>query len=112
VTPVKRSKSLSVISILIIAALSIGGWLYLNKDSNNILPGPWDRSNEANNAVIDHSLWNDFLAEYVITGDQSGLYLVDYENALGEGQNFLLEYIASLEKIDPRAYTRKEQMVY
>ncbi len=71
----------------------------------------WDRHNAANDASIKHSAWDEFLANY-LTEDAQGTALVRYAEVTGEDKADLEAYIASLSNIDPRRYSRPEQMAY
>ena len=80
---------------------------------SELLPG-WDVSDESNNAVIDHSTWQDILDSYLKTGDPSGINRFDYAalKASADDRKKLSTYLKSLAIIDPRTYSRDEQMAY
>ncbi len=73
----------------------------------------WDRSDEGNRARIDHGAWQEILEAYV-AADPSGVHLVDYAGLAGnEAERTRLDgYVGSLEAVDPREYSRAEQMAY
>ena len=73
----------------------------------------WDASDESNTASIDHGAWQDILDAYV-RSDADGVNLFDYAGlAAHSGDSAgLAEYLGNLEAIDPRDYSRAEQMAY
>ena len=73
----------------------------------------WDASDETNTARIDHGAWQDILDGYV-RPDGDGINLVDYAALAAQPADVakLAGYIESLEAIDPREYSRAEQMAY
>ena len=68
----------------------------------------WDR--QGSEVGIDHSLWQSVLGAHVVAG-ADGINLVDYDALRGD-RSSLDQYIAYLASIDPRSYTRDEQMAY
>ena len=80
---------------------------------SDLLPG-WDVSDESSNAVIDHGAWQDILDTYLKTGDPSGINRFDYAalKASADDRKKLSGYLKSLAVIDPRTYSRDEQMAY
>lgn len=82
----------------------------------NAQPQPlaaWDASDETNAASIDHSAWQDTLDAYLRVRD-SGVNRFDYAalKADAGGSAGLDGYLASLQRIDPRRYSRAEQKAY
>jgi len=71
----------------------------------------WQTSNEANAASIDHSPWQRFLNRYVET-DDSGVNLVGYAAVSESDEQDLRDYVAGLQTLDPRRYSRAEQLAY
>ena len=73
----------------------------------------WDASDESNVERVDHGPWQDILDEYV-DPDPSGVNVVDYA-ALAKNPADAAKlggYLEHLQGIDPRRYTRPEQMAY
>lgn len=73
----------------------------------------WDVSDEDDAGRIDHGAWQRILDDYV-AADAEGVNFVDYE-ALGadeEDAARLAGYLARLQELDPRDYSRAEQMAY
>ena len=92
------------------------GWLASSGCAAN---GPeltvsWGEHDDTNTDTIDHSEWQAILDGYLRTDDPSGIHLFDYgglkENAADRGH--LQGYLAHLEAVDPRLYSRDEQMAY
>ena len=73
----------------------------------------WDASDESSVEHIAHGAWQDILDVYVAP-DSSGVNLVDYEglSASAEDTAKLTSYLDHLQGLDPRAYSRAEQMAY
>ncbi|MCY4120509.1 MAG: DUF547 domain-containing protein, partial [Acidobacteria bacterium] len=73
----------------------------------------WDASDESSVEHIAHGAWQDILDVYVAP-DSSGVNLVDYEglSASAEDTAKLTSYLDRLQGLDPRAYSRAEQMAY
>ncbi len=73
----------------------------------------WDASDESSVERIDHSAWQAILDAYVAP-DAAGVNLVDYEGlAANAGDSARLAgYLDYLQGLDPRDYSRAEQMAY
>jgi len=73
----------------------------------------WDSSDESSVELVDHGPWQEILDGYV-DPDPAGVNVVDYA-ALAESPAdaaALAGYLDYLQGIDPRAYSRAEQMAY
>ena len=73
----------------------------------------WGVSDETSTATIDHSPWQEILDGYVRT-DDSGVNLFDYAaiSSKAAERAKLDDYLGFLQGLDPRAYSRAEQMPY
>ena len=73
----------------------------------------WDASDESNTASIDHGAWQDILDAYV-EPDPDGVNLIDYAGMEADTADAekLAAYLDGLEALDPRDYSRAEQMAY
>ena len=73
----------------------------------------WDASDESSVERIDHSAWQDLLDAYVAP-DEAGVNLVDYEALQADAGDAakLAGYLDYLQGLDPRDYSRAEQMAY
>ena len=73
----------------------------------------WGVSDETSTATIDHSPWQEILDGYVRT-DDSGVNLFDYAAISSKAAETakLDDYLGFLQGLDPRAYSRAEQMPY
>jgi hypothetical protein len=73
----------------------------------------WDASDETSVERIDHGAWQEILDGYV-AADQSGVNLVDYEALQANAGDAakLAGYLEYLQGLDPRGYSRAEQMAY
>jgi hypothetical protein len=73
----------------------------------------WDASDETSDERVDHGAWQDILDGYV-AADESGVNLVDYEALQANAGDAakLARYLDYLQGLDPRGYSRAEQMAY
>ena len=73
----------------------------------------WNASDETSAERIDHSAWQDIL-DSCLAPDSLGVNLVDYEAlaASPEDSAKLAAYLEYLQGLDPRNYSRAEQMAY
>ena len=74
----------------------------------------WDASDETSTAVIDHSAWQGLLDTYLVSDDPAGVNLFDYAalKANDADRKALSGYLKYLAGLDPRSYSRDEQMAY
>lgn len=70
----------------------------------------WAQSNEANQTVISHDIWQATLDKYLIVENQSALFA--YEQVTEVDKNHLTTYLDALSQIDPRTYSKAEQYAY
>ncbi|MCY4613998.1 MAG: DUF547 domain-containing protein [Nitrospira sp.] len=73
----------------------------------------WDASDESSVARIDHTSWQEILNGYLRVHD-SGVNRFDYGALKANAGDFdkLASYLASLQSLDPRDYSRAEQKAY
>ena len=73
----------------------------------------WDVSDEASVEQLDHGPWQEILDGYVAT-DEAGVNLFDYEGLQANAGDAakLNAYLEYLQGLDPRDYSRAEQMAY
>jgi len=71
----------------------------------------WDRSNDFSRKTIDHQAWDRILGTYVVKKEQ-GVNRFRYGDLTARDKKVLRGYIDTLEKIDPRQYSRREQQAY
>ena len=73
----------------------------------------WDASDENSVARIDHTAWQEILNDYLRIHD-SGVNRFDYGALKASAGDFakLASYLASLQSLDPRDYSRAEQKAY
>ena len=102
-------------TLLLIALVFVLGCFYAYyqyKTNRDYQPATfWQSSNESNQAIIDHSLWQLVLDEYLVSDDPSGVNLVDYQGLVDEPGE-LRDYLSNLMSLDPRDYNRAEQFAY
>src|SRR5690606_6960557 len=72
----------------------------------------WSKSNERNSAPIDHGAWDRLLAAYVVETPDSAIRQFRYRDMDKSAARALDAYLAQMESIDPRDYSRQEQLAY
>ncbi len=104
----------TLLSALALAALAVSVWMPANAAPEPELIAGWDTSDEASTTVIDHSPWQALLDTYLKTGHPSGVNRFDYGalKANAADRKTLSSYLKSLAGIDPRTFSRDEQMAY
>lgn len=71
----------------------------------------WEAADNVNATTLDHSLWQDLLDKVLVEGND-GINRVSYRDIKGERKQQLNEYLQYLESIDPRDYSKAEQLAY
>lgn len=80
-----------------------------------ISPNPisyWDTSNESNNEKINHALWADILSLYLIDNPETLARDFAYSQVSPSDKRKLESYLKQLQQIDPRQYSKNEQLAY
>ncbi|MGI9336976.1 MAG: DUF547 domain-containing protein [Gammaproteobacteria bacterium] len=71
----------------------------------------WERHNPDSVAVVDHSVWDAFLGQYL--QERDGINLLDYDAAeKGEGKGLLKAYLDTLQKTPVSDLNRDEQRAF
>ena len=102
--------------LAVLTVLAAGAWLGASNCATNGLDPlvSWADHDNTNAGTIDHAEWQAVLDRYLRTDDPPGVHLFDYgglkANQADRGR--LQGYIAHLEAVDPRLYSRDEQMAY
>ncbi len=96
------------VSLLVVTLLAAAA----HAQSAKLIPA-WDASDENSVAHIDHTAWQDILNDYLRVHD-SGVNRFDYGALKANAGDFakLASYLASLQSLDPRDYSRAEQKAY
>ncbi len=107
-----RTRRLARIPSLLIAISLVGATANAQFNKAKLIPF-WDASDESNAERIDHSAWQDLLSAYLRSHD-SGVNRFDYAalKASHGDTDKLARYIAYLQELDPRDYSRAEQKAY
>ena len=71
----------------------------------------WAINDPYSQISIDHSIWDHFLTQYVIT-DSQGLNRVKYGNVSVADRQLLSQYLSQLQSVDPRTLNKTEQLAY
>jgi hypothetical protein len=74
----------------------------------------WDKSDETNQANIDHSGWQAILDGYLEANHPSGINRFNYAKLKANATDAqkLNDYLSSLQSLDPRNYAKAEQKAY
>lgn len=70
------------------------------------------QSEETSSADIDHSQWQEFLSETIVTTHPSGVNRLDYSVLTPKQISSLENYLIRMRSIDPRQYSRSAQFAY
>ena len=86
---------------------------FANAQNQAVLIPAWDAGDDSNAAAIDHSVWQSLLDAFVLE-HESGVNRFDYAalKANSSERERLRGYLAGLQAIDPRNYSRAEQKAY
>ena len=105
----KKNIALCLIFVSLVSAAILAG----AAQKAEVIP-KWDAGDETNGAVIDHAPWQALLDAYLKTDHPSGIYRFDYGalKANADDRGNLSAYLKSLAAIDPRGFSRDEQMAY
>ncbi|MBX2882169.1 MAG: DUF547 domain-containing protein [Granulosicoccus sp.] len=101
-----------VVALLVVALALIGYWLLFADRNEAELDARWAGSVETSDQIVDHSLWQTILDDYLVTDTDSGVNLFDYAGLLDDGRESLDRYINDLSSIDPLLLSRVEQKPY
>lgn len=103
----------SLVVATFVAATVFSGCSSAPSTANNQPPGLfWDKSNESNPAIIDHSVWDQILGIYVVESENSGVRQFRYSNIDSAASKQMEGYVKYLTSIDPRGYNKLEQQAY
>ncbi|MBU0954068.1 MAG: DUF547 domain-containing protein [Spirochaetes bacterium] len=72
----------------------------------------WLAHDPGSNLIVNHSLWDSFLAAYRIQGRNGEPSTISYNSVDGENLQKLESYLTYLQSIQPSALSRVEQMAY
>lgn len=99
---------------LVTATLCLALW-YTPLHASNTPSSLWDFwavHNDANPARIDHGVWDELLANYVVTNHESGINRFRYADLNNADRRKLDRYIEQLSNLDPRQFSSNEQLAY
>ena len=72
----------------------------------------WQKQDAASKQKIDHSVWDRFLRQYVVTNHPSGIHRVRYQAVAPEDFKGLRAYLQALRGIAISTFNRAEQKAY
>lgn len=103
---------LAVIVVFFLVAAAYFGYHYINTRNLAVLDKRWAASDETSDTTLDHSDWQTLLDDYLITDDESGVNLFDYEGLDDDGDEQLQVYLSAMQAVDPLQLNRAEQKSY
>lgn len=71
----------------------------------------WQANNPASHKTINHSFWQQFLHDNIVTNSQ-GVHLIRYGSISQNDRKLLREYLEEMSNIDIDNYNRDEQLAY
>ncbi len=99
-------------TLFLAVSVAVGGYYWLANKNKAELDERWASSDESSEQAIDHSEWQTVLDDYLVTDDESGVHLFDYEGLLDDGREPLDGYVDNLLEVNPLALNSVEQMAY
>ncbi len=79
--------------------------------SSNLWPH-WLAQNAASTQRVDHSVWDTFLKNHVITNHPSNVFLLNYAAVPKGAQTRLNQYLAAMQGVKVSQLSRREQLPY
>lgn len=107
----KKSQYLFAFIVVIVIGVSVKGYQLYQAISPNPITY-WNDSNESNNQQINHDLWADILSLYLFNDSQMNTRGFAYGQVTPNNKVKLERYLQQLESIDPRQYSKNEQLAY
>ena len=105
-------KWLIVAALIIVIAVAAKPLWQIISGHNYAADTTWLEHNDSNPAQIDHSGWQTVLDDYLVSDDPSGINLFDYQALDEDGTDELDDYLAQMQSLDIRQYSRAEQFAY
>ena len=104
-------QSPAILAVLVVV-LGLSAWGDDNESTSQVTSF-WDKSDESNEKSIDHSAWQKTLEKFV-EEHKSGINRFDYKALKedGESNEALIEYLLQTSEVDPRSYSKPEQLAY
>jgi len=99
---------------LIICVVALGLFWWLNREQHRLeqLADKWATSDENSQQLIDHSIWQGLLDDYLESESEDGVNRFGYGDLDEEDLAQLNRYLEALRQIDVRIYRKSEQMAY
>lgn len=107
----KKTQYLFAFIVVIIIGVSVKGYQLYQAISPNAITY-WNDSNESNNQQINHNLWADILSLYLLNDGQMNTRGFAYGQVTPNNKIKLERYLQQLKNIDPRQYSKNEQLAY
>ena len=106
-----QSTKLMIVSLFSVLGLLISASTVHAAPKSELIPF-WNKSDESNKTVIDHSDWQYTLDTYLDSQHASGVNLFNYGKVSKADRARLQGYLKTLTSLDPRSYSKQEQFAY
>jgi hypothetical protein len=106
---VNKRHYLLVIIAIVFTLIGIKGYLLFEATQPNAIVY-WQVSDEQNIQTVNHALFDEFLSNNIV--DNEVLRTVNYKNVSVLDKKKLTTYLMQLQSIDPRHYSKDEQLAY
>ena len=97
--------------LIIVIGVSIKGYTVYQAISPNAITY-WNDNNERNKQQINHDLWADVLSHYLFIDRKMNTRAFAYGQITPNDKIKLTTYLQQLQNIDPREYSKDEQLAY
>ncbi len=102
---------LSLVTLLLVV-FALLAYKFIADRNKAELDTRWAASVETNQQVLDHSLWQAILDDYLVSDTDTGVNLFDYAGLIDDGRETLNEYLDALSSTNPLLLNRAEQKSY
>jgi len=106
---VSKWRCFFIVTVIVFIILGLKGYSLFKATQPNAIVY-WQVSNEHNTQKISHYLFDELLASNV--NDSAVLRTLDYKNISASDKKKLTTYLTQLQSIDPRLYSKDEQLAY
>ena len=98
--------------ILLTLCLAVIWYFWIFNANKSELDERWSANDSKSTQIVDNTLWQSLLDDYLVTNTKSGINLFDYAGLLDDGRKPLDDYIELLVQHNPLTFNRLEQKSY
>ena len=96
--------------IVAVAGLSLLWWINREQQRVGQLADQWVGSNQSSQQLIDHSIWQELLDNYLETDSEDGVNRFAYGDVDEQDLAQLNQYLVQMSQVDLVQYRKAEQM--